>query len=112
MKFVVILGWILFVIEGVLIATMFVNPNMGDDAAGRGMARGFATILGPILLVAAALFIWGQFGGPRAAFVTGFGIMAIPLLFIAKGSISRNLGNFNYAAGKAQLGKFDDRRLT
>ena len=55
--------------------------RLGDDAAGRGMARGFAVILGPILLVAAALFIWGQRGGPRPAFWAGFRIMAIPLVF-------------------------------
>ena len=60
MKAAVILGWVLLVVEGLIVASMFVNPNMGDDAAGRGVARGFAIVLGPALLGSAALFIWGN----------------------------------------------------
>jgi hypothetical protein len=100
------------VIEGVIIAGMFIQPNMGDDAAGRGMARGFAVILGPVFLVAAALFLWGQRGGPRAAFWIGFGVMAIPLAVIIKNNVSGKLRSFDIAAGKSLYGKFDDARLT
>ena len=112
MKFAVILGWILLVIEGAIIAGMFIQPNMGDDAAGRGMARGFAVILGPVLLVAAALFLWGQRGGPRAAFWIGFGVMAIPLAVIIRNTVSGKLRSLDIAAGKSLYGKFDDARLT
>lgn len=112
MKLAVITGWILLALEGLFVAVLFVSKNMGDDAAGRGMARGFAVILGPILLVAAALFIWGQRGGPRPAFWAGFGIMAIPLVFFLVTSAKKTLRGFDLAAGKALYGKFDDRRLT
>jgi hypothetical protein len=112
MKLAVITGWILLALEGLFVAVLFVSKNMGDDAAGRGMARGFAVILGPILLVAAALFIWGQRGGPRPAFWAGFGIMAIPLVFFLVTSAKKTLRGFDLAAGKALYGKFNDRRLT
>ena len=72
MKIAIIAGWILLAIETALVLYMFVQPNVGDDAAGRGMALGFGIVLGPVLLISAALFIWGQRGGPRVAFWTGF----------------------------------------
>ena len=112
MKIAVIVGWILLVIEAALILSMFVQPNMGDDAAGRGMARGFAIVLGPILLVAAALFLWGQRGGPRFAFWAGFAVMAIPLAFIIKNQVVGSFNSFELSRGRALYGKFDDGRLT
>ena len=112
MKIAVMAGWILLAIEGLIIASMFIQPNMGDDAAGRGMARGFAIFLAPVLLAAAALFIWGQHGGPRVAFWAGFAVMAIPLMVIARNSLGRKFASLDRAAGKALYGKFDDDRLT
>jgi hypothetical protein len=112
MKIAVIVGWILVGIEGLFVLYMFVQPNIGDDAAGRGMARGFAFVLGPILLLAAALFIWGQRGGPRSAFWAGFAILAIPLAVIVKNRVVGTFNRLDLAAGKALYGKFDDRRLT
>jgi hypothetical protein len=112
MKMAVTVGWILLVIETALVLSMFVQPNMGDDAAGRGMARGFAMVLGPMLLIAGALFAWGQRGGPRFAFWAGFAIMAIPLAFIIKNSVVGRFNSFEHARGRALYGKFDDGRLT
>lgn len=112
MRIAVITGWILLAVEGIFVAGLFITKNMGDDAAGRGMARGFALILAPILLLAAALFVWGQRGGPRAAFWAGFGVMTIPLALIALNAAKGTLRSVDLAAGKALYGKFDDARLT
>src|SRR4051812_20014521 len=112
MKTVIVLGWILLAIETALVLYMFVQPNVGDDAAGRGMALGFGIVLGPILLISAALFIWGQRGGPRVAFWVGFGVMAIPLAFIVINFGSRKIGELDRAAGKARSLTFADKRLT
>jgi hypothetical protein len=112
MKIALVAGWVLLAIEGVLVVSMFVQPNVGDDAAGRGMARGFALVLTPILIGSAALFIWGQRGGPRGAFWAGFGIMAVPLALIVFNRLSSTVGDVDRAHSKAQYGKFDDARLT
>jgi hypothetical protein len=112
MKIAVIVGWILLVIEAALVLSMFIQPNIGDDAAGRGMARGFAIILGPILLLASALFIWGQRGGPRFAFWAGFAVMAIPLAFIIKNQVVGGFNSLELSRGRALYGKFEDARLT
>ena len=112
MKIAVIVGWVLLAIEGLFIASMFVQPNVGDDAAGRGMARGFAIVLAPILLAAAALFIWGQRGGPRAAFWAGLGLMAIPLFFVVQKKLVGAFDRLDRAQGQARYGKFADARLT
>lgn len=112
MRLAVITGWILLIVEASIVAWLFLMRNMGDDAAGRGMARGFAMLLGPIVLLAAALFVWGQRGGPRAAFWVGFGIMTIPLVLIVINMTRGTLRSVNLAAGKAQFGKFDDGKLT
>jgi ankyrin repeat protein len=111
-KIAIVVGWILLVIEAVFVVTMFVSPNVGDDAAGRGMARGFGLVLGPILIGAGLLFVWGQRGGPRVAFWAGLGAIGIPLIFIATTSAGRTIGRLDRAAGRARYGKFDDARLT
>jgi len=112
MKIAVVVGWTLLVVEGLIIASMFVQPNMGDDAAGRGMARGFAIVLGPIMLAAAALFVWGQRGGPAAAFWGGLGVMAIPLVVIVQKNVVGTFNRLDRAQGEARYGKFSDARLT
>jgi len=111
-KIAIIVGWALLIVETLLVASMIVQPNVGDDAAGRGMARGFAFVLGPLLLVATALFVWGQRGGPRVAFWAGFAVMAIPLVAIVGSRLATTIGSLDLAAGKARSGTFPDRRLT
>lgn len=112
MRAAVIVGWILLALEALVVASLYVTENMGDDAAGRGMARGFALILAPILLVAGALFVWGQRGGPRPAFRAGVGIMALPLAFFALSAVKGSLRSVELAAGKAMFGSYADGRLT
>ena len=112
MKLAVIAGWILLVIEALIIGTMLVQPNAGDDAAGRGVARAMALVLTPFLLVVAALFVWGQRGGPRIAFWAGFGVMAIPLAVILRNTVARSVRRLDSAAGKAVDARFPDERLS
>ncbi len=103
--------WILFALEALFVLVLFVTKDMGDDAAGRGMARGFAFVLAPILLVAGALLLWGQRGGVRLAFWAGFLVVASPLLFAAVGAVKGQVRSIDLALGRAQFGRFDDRRL-
>lgn len=107
-----ITGWILLAAEVFVVGALFITRNMGDDAAGRGMARGFAIVLAPVVAVAAGLFIWGQRGGPRGAFWIGFGVLALPLALFAVNAARSTLRSASISAGKALNGKFDDARLT
>ena len=65
---------------------------MGDDAAGRGMATGFAIVLGPTVILAGVLLFWGTRGGPRQALWAGFCLVAAPVAYGAvtfSGGMSR-----------------------
>ncbi|MBC7841914.1 MAG: hypothetical protein H7099_06365 [Gemmatimonadaceae bacterium] len=59
MKPLIVIGWILLALEALLVVMLAVTKNVGNDAAGRGMASGVAIVLAPIVLVAAGLFYWG-----------------------------------------------------
>ena len=51
MKPLVILGWILLAGEVLFVASLLLMRNMGDDAAGRGLATAWGLILGAVVLV-------------------------------------------------------------
>ena len=111
MKPLVVLGWILLGLETLLVLAMLVSRNAGDDAAGRGLGTIYGLVLGGILAVAAAAFIWGQRGGPRIAFVLGLGAMALPLVFLAVSVGGRRLGELDRALGRARGVRFADARV-
>ncbi|MBK7974299.1 MAG: hypothetical protein IPK07_13815 [Deltaproteobacteria bacterium] len=111
MKAIVTLGWILLALEALFVAMLFVQRNMGDDAAGRGMATGFAIALSPVVLIAGALFLWGQRGGPAPVLWLALAVIYAPVGF---GAVTFARGTFrkiDRAAARAQFGKFDDHHL-
>jgi hypothetical protein len=101
-------GWILLGLEAAFVCLLFLTQNMGDDAAGRGMATGFAIVLTPAVLIAAALLFWGtRASGPRAALWAGLFLVYTPVMFGAYGFIDGKLQEIDQAMGRAQFGKFD-----
>ncbi len=112
MKLLTILGWIAFALEAAFVAMLFWQRNMGDDAAGRGMATGFAIVLAPIVLVAGGLFWWGQRGGPAQVLWLGLAILLAPAAFGLARFGSGMFGKLDRALGRAQFGRFDDPHLT
>lgn len=112
MKILIVVGWVAFVVEALIVISFFIQPNVGDDAAGRGMATGFGLVLAPVLLGAGALFLWGQTGGPKLALWTGLGVISLPGAFLAYGAAQSKLRSIDYARGQAQFGQFDDPALT
>lgn len=112
MKPHVIVAWSLFALEVLFVASLALQKNMGDDAAGRGMATGFALLLGPIVLVAGVLLWWGTQGGPVAAFWVGLCIVGSPLAYGAFTFTGGMLHKLDRSLGQAQQGRFDDARLT
>jgi hypothetical protein len=111
-KIVIVVGWVLLAIEAVFIAGMALSANVGDDAAGHGVGRALALVLGLVLIGAAALFLWGHRGGPRAAFWIGFGVMAIPLVILARNAAARPFRSVERAIGRAKDADFPDDRLS
>lgn len=111
MKPLVVLGWILLLVESLFVAAMLVSRNAGDDAAGRGLGTIYGLVLGVILMAAAGGFIWGQRGGPRAAFFLGLGAMAVPLVFLVISVGGRRLGELDRALGRARGVRFADARI-
>jgi hypothetical protein len=111
MKLQVMASWSLLALEAAFVLMLALQRNMGDDAAGRGMASGFALLLAPVVLTAAALLWWGSRGGPAAAWWLGFCIVMSPVAY----------GSFNFSSGmlkkidrglwQAQQGRFADARL-
>ncbi len=107
-----IAAWVLFTLELLFVLMLAVQKNMGDDAAGRGMATGFAIVLGPIVLLAGALLLWGSRGGPAAAFWAGLCIVSAPVVYGLVSGAAGLLEKAERSLGRAQQGRFDDERLT
>ncbi|MGE0443210.1 MAG: hypothetical protein AB7L66_07800 [Gemmatimonadales bacterium] len=112
MKPLAVAGWVLWALEAVFVVLLFIQRNVGDDAAGRGMATGFAILLAPIVLAAGALMLWGRRGGPAAAYWAGLFVVSIPVLFSAWRFATGKVASFGRAAYRAQFGRFADPRLT
>lgn len=105
-------AWILFTLEALFVLMLAVTKNMGDDAAGRGLATGWALILAVPLLLAGGLLAWGTWGHQKPAFWVGFALVASPVAFGAFGAGTGLLKKVNRAMGKAQYGRFADASLT
>jgi len=112
MKLHVMSGWILLALEALFVLLLALQRNMGDDAAGRGMATGFAMLLAPVVLGAGLLLWWGSRGGPAAAWWLGFCIVAAPLAYVAVDFSGGMLKKVERGIWQAQQGRFDDTRLT
>jgi len=85
---------------------------MGVDAAGRGMATGFAIVLAPILLVAGGILLWGTRSGSKAGIIAGALFTALPFLLVGANFVSGMVGKAERAASLSRRGKFRDPALT
>jgi hypothetical protein len=112
MKLHVIAGWSLLALEAAFVLMLALQRNMGDDAAGRGMASGFALLLAPVVLCAGALLWWGSRGGPAAAWWLGFCIVVSPVVFVSVNFSSGMLKKIDRGLWQAQQGRFADGRLS
>lgn len=112
MKLHAIAAWALLALEALFVLSLALQQNMGDDAAGRGMATGFAILLAPIVLAAAALLWWGSRTGPAVAWWIGFCIVSAPLAYAAVNVASSTLTSVSRGLWQAQQGRFEDDRLT
>ncbi|MFN8572976.1 MAG: ankyrin repeat domain-containing protein [Gemmatimonadaceae bacterium] len=112
LKTVSTIGWICFGIDALLVVSFFITQNVGDDAAGRGMATGFAIVLTPILLLAGGILYWATRSGSRAGIIGGTLFTALPFIALAVGRLNQVVDRFGRSAAMARRGKFKDPALT
>lgn len=112
MKLLVSIGWICFALDAAFIAYLFIAKNAGDDAAGRGVASGYAMVLLPILLLSGGVLWWGAKNNSSFGILTGVALVALPFIFLGYNAITRTKERIDYAQTKARDGRFKNPALT
>lgn len=112
MSALVTFGWVLLAGEALFVLMMLVTRDMGDDAAGRGLATAWGLVLGAVLLVAGSAFAWGQLGGPRVALYGGLLVISTPVLYGAYDMAGGGLGSLRRWARQRSRVTFADPRLS
>jgi hypothetical protein len=112
LKTIALIGWICFALDALFVLGLFMTKNMGDDAAGRGMATGFAIVLAPILLVAGGILLWGTRSGSKAGIIAGALFTGLPFIFVGANFVTGMVGKMERAASLSRRGKFRDSALT
>ncbi len=112
MKIAFIAAWVLFAIEVLWVAMMFIWKDAGNDAAGRGVATGFGTVLLPFILIAGALLYWGQNSPSKALQWTALIVVAVPFLIGGGLWASNTVENISHRISAGGAGRFSDPHLT
>lgn len=107
-----VLAWICLALDAILVVAMFVTRNVGDDAAGYGVATIYGLALNPILLGTATLLWWATRHGSRAGLMAGALIAGIPFIALAANRAGNLLDRIDHARYRATLGQFTDPALT
>lgn len=106
-----IIGWICFALDLAFVAALFVIRDGGNDAAGRGLGRGWALILLPIVLGAGALLWWGTRVESRIGIGAGTFLVVLPFLLIAQAKVKQLRENQVSIAQQATHGQFANAEL-
>jgi hypothetical protein len=109
---VALVGWICFAVDALLVLGLFVSKNVGDDAAGRGMATGFGIVLMPVLLVAGGILLWGTRSGSKAGIIGGALLTGLPFIILGANFVTGMVDKMDRAASLSRRGKFRDAALT
>ena len=75
-----IAAWLLFAIDAFMVIATIVSPNLGDDAAGRGVALGYGMVALAFLLIGGAALFFGGRAHSRVAVTGSLTLLALPLL--------------------------------
>jgi hypothetical protein len=112
LKTVGMIGWICLAIDAILVLALFVSKNVGDDAAGRGMATAFGIALAPILLVTGGILWWATRSGSRAGVIAGAMLAGLPFILLGARFVTGFAGTVDRAVSESRRGKFHDPVLT
>ncbi len=111
LRAITIFGWTCFALDLAFVVALFVIRDGGSDAAGRGLGRGWALLLLPVLLGAGALLWWATRAESRIGIASGTFLVAIPFLWLAQSKVQQLRENRVSAAEQATHGQFASAEL-
>jgi len=103
-----IVGWICFALEAGLVVMLLLSRNMGDDAAGRGLATAWGLVLLPVVLIAGGALYWAQRSGRAGAVWVATLLVGAPFIVMGFNAVSGSAKSFSRASWRARQGRFDD----
>jgi hypothetical protein len=80
LRVLTIVAWVLFAADSFMVVAGMVSPNMGNDAAGRGMAMGFALVGLVFLAIGGAALFFGRRAHSRLAVTGSLVLLGLPML--------------------------------
>lgn len=111
MRIIAIFGWLCFALDAAFVVALLVMSDVGSDAAGRGLGRGWGVMLLPILLAAGGLLYWGTKSRSSFGVLTGTLMVALPFILLANNKIKQLKESADYYARLAEHGQFADGNL-
>jgi len=110
-RIISIIGWICLALDTAFVVALFVVRDAGSDAAGRGIGRGWALVLLPVLLSVGGLLCWATRSGSKIGLVVSTLLVALPFLMLTQGRITQMSENVRARAQQAEHGQFVDAHL-
>jgi len=112
-KFWPTVGWVLFVLDGLFLMMMLITAySPGQDAAGRGMASGFAFFAGLVMIaLAIGLCLSFRYDSP-VNFAGAALLIAIPVLLLAGPAVGESMATARREREAAKQGRFSERDLS
>lgn len=111
LKTVATIGWVCFALEAAFVAILLLSRNMGDDAAGRGLATAWGLILAPVVLVAGGALFWAQRAQRPGAVWAATLVLGLPFVVGGINALTGSAKGLGRAASKARQGRFSDPAL-
>ena len=110
MKILVVFTWGLVAADGLLAIAGLVTRNMGDDAAGRGVATTFGLISLALVAGAATLLYFSSRSHSWVGVAFSACLLGLPLLFIFGTSATSALQELKYRIAESRTGRYKDPR--
>ena len=107
-KLLIIAGWVIFAVDAFLAIAAIVSRNMGDDAAGRGVAFTFG-IVGLVFVLAAGAGLY--FSSRAHSWLGALGSMvplAVPLLLFFGADMESYVHQIGSAFGSRKEGRYPE----
>lgn len=111
LRVITIVGWICFALDAAFVIALLVIRDAGNDAAGRGVGRGWGLVLLPVLLAAGGLLYWSSRSGSKAGAIAGTVLVALPFIMLAQGKLKQTRENSVAREQAAEHGQFVDAGL-